>query len=436
VDVLTNGYYRVFVANSQGVLSAPAFNKVTISITRVSDVVALTCATGGTCVVGDTGPGGGKVFYVHASGTFACGATHTSTCKYLEAAPNTWSGGSADPTKLWAIAALGSSDVLSIVDDDRSAYNNASGIGLGYKNSLAIVGEGNDTTTAAGAARAYRGGSQSDWYLPTTAELNLLCQWARNVTQSVTTACTGGTLNTGTGASGGFSTTYWSSSEYAGNSAWYQDFANGNQSTSWKYGTPYVRPVRAFGGTLTCADGGICAVGDTGPGGGVVFYVQASGGTFACGATLALTCKYLEAAPANWLTGTTGDPTRSWATHVNVPSNQVTAVIGARGTAIGSGYKNSLAIVAQTDNVAATSAAVEARAYRGPNSRTDWYLPTKNELNELFLERARVGGFTTGDYWSSSEWNDDTSWLQRFTDGSTVVPAKEDLAFVRPVRAF
>ena len=34
VDVLTNGYYRVFVANSQGVLSAPALNKVTISISR------------------------------------------------------------------------------------------------------------------------------------------------------------------------------------------------------------------------------------------------------------------------------------------------------------------------------------------------------------------------------------------------------------------
>ena len=34
VDVLTNGYYRVFVTNSQGVLSAPALNKVTISISR------------------------------------------------------------------------------------------------------------------------------------------------------------------------------------------------------------------------------------------------------------------------------------------------------------------------------------------------------------------------------------------------------------------
>jgi hypothetical protein len=127
------------------------------------------------------------------------------------------------------------------------AYNNASGIGLGYKNSLAIVAQGNDTTTAAGAARAYSGGSQSDWYLPTTAELNLLCQWARNVAQSVTTRCTGGTLNTGTGLGGGFSTgAYWSSSEYDDFLAWHQIFSTGTQSNFPKNSTYYVRPVRAF----------------------------------------------------------------------------------------------------------------------------------------------------------------------------------------------
>jgi len=251
VDVLTNGYYRVFVANSQGVLSAPAFNKVTISISRVSDVVALSCAAGGACAIGDTGPGGGKVFYVHASGTFACGATLSSTCKYLEVAPNTWSGGIADPTKLWAVSAKQTTDVTAITDD-ASAYNDALGIGLGYQNSLAIVAQGNDATTAAGAARAYAGGSQSDWYLPTTAELNLLCQWARNITQSVTTACTGGTLNTGTGASGGFSAdSYWGSSEFSRNFAWYQYFGDYSPDYSSKNGTAYVRPVRAFGGTLT-----------------------------------------------------------------------------------------------------------------------------------------------------------------------------------------
>jgi len=257
VDAVTNGYYRVYVANSQGVLSAPATNIVTISVPRAptaaeiaagttTTTVALTCATGGVCAVGDTGPGGGKVFYVHASGTFACGATLSSSCKYLEVAPNTWSGGVNDPTKLWATSTYSSADILTITND-ASAYNDVLGIGLGYKNSLAIVGQGNDTTTAAGAARAYAGGSQSDWYLPTTAELNVLCQWARNVAQSVTTVCTGGTLNTGTGASGGFSTVgYWSSSEYDDSFAWAQGFSNGNQGGNLKNFTLYVRPVRAF----------------------------------------------------------------------------------------------------------------------------------------------------------------------------------------------
>jgi hypothetical protein len=187
------------------------------------------------------------VFYKHASGTFACGATLSQYCTYLEVAPNTWSGGSADPWNLlWAISTYQSVDVPSITNDS-SAYYNASGIGLGYKNSEAIVAQGNDTTTAAGAARAYSGGSQSDWYLPTTAELNLLCQWARNVPQSVTTACTGGTLNTGTGASGGFSSTgYWGSSEGAANLAWVQDFVIGDQFDYGKGYPVHVRPVRAF----------------------------------------------------------------------------------------------------------------------------------------------------------------------------------------------
>jgi hypothetical protein len=250
VNVLTNGYYRVFVANSQGVLSAPALNKVTISISRVSDVVALTCATGGVCAVGNDGPGGGKVFYVHASGTFLCGATLNQNCKYLEVAPNTWSalsGGTRDPRLIWAISTYASTDILTITNDS-SAYNNALGIGLGYKNSKAIVDQGNDTTTAAGAARAYGGGSQSDWYLPTTAELNLLCQWARGVDQSVTSRCTGGTLNTGTGASGGFSFNYyWSSSEKSAIEAHEQDFGSGFQGSITKnYGGDSVRPIRAF----------------------------------------------------------------------------------------------------------------------------------------------------------------------------------------------
>jgi hypothetical protein len=55
---------------------------------------------------------------------------------------------------------------------------------------------------------------------------------------------------------------------------------------------------------LTCATGGTCAVGDTGPGGGKVFYVRASGGTFtSTGSDCNTTCKYLEAAPTDQSTG-------------------------------------------------------------------------------------------------------------------------------------
>ena len=226
----------------------PATTTVPSATTTVAPITTTTTTLAPVVYqVGQTGPGGGIVFYVHASGTFDCGATLSQDCTYLEVAPNTWSGGSADPSNLlWAISTYQSVDVPSITDDS-VAYNNASEIGLGYKNSLAIVAQGNDTTTAAGAARAYSGGSQSDWYLPTTAELNLLCQWARNVPQSVTTQCTGGDLNTGTGASGGFSIHwYWSSSEGANHNAWLQDFAFGYQYGASKFGALSVRPVRAF----------------------------------------------------------------------------------------------------------------------------------------------------------------------------------------------
>ena len=46
----------------------------------------VSCANGGTCVVGDIGPGGGAEFYADEGG-FACGPDLTLTCKYLEAAP-------------------------------------------------------------------------------------------------------------------------------------------------------------------------------------------------------------------------------------------------------------------------------------------------------------------------------------------------------------
>ena len=213
---------------------------------------AAACASGATYTVGSTGPCGGIVYYVDSAG-FSCGPTLALVCNYLEVARSGWSTGGSDPTKLWAVTANQSSNVPGVVPQPASLLNVTSEIGLGYKNSVAIVTQGNDTSTAAGAARAYAGGGTTDWYLPTSAELNLLCQWNHGYTQSVTTECqslgaASGTLNTGTGAttSGFMAGNYWSSSEYGAINAWHQGFSNGVQDYDWKSDPRYVRPVRAF----------------------------------------------------------------------------------------------------------------------------------------------------------------------------------------------
>lgn len=186
---------------------------------------------------------------------------------------------------------------------------------------------------------------------------------------------------------------------------------------------------------VPCASGGECAVGDTGPGGGIVFYVAS--GTFSCGLSGASTCKYLEAAPANW-NGAGGDPNISWSTDTDPGAgrgNQTTSVPGADGTAIGTGYQNSLDISNQYGNAGVTTAAMKARLYSG-GSKSDWHLPSKNELNELYLKRATVGGFADDTYWSSSESASDKAWRQNMTLSNQFTYDKFDVSRVRPIRAF
>jgi len=242
------------VASSSGTFTAT----FTTPVAQSSSVFKLTIQSGANTPyyeVGWTGPGGGFVYYVNNAG-FDCGPTFTARCKYLEVAPSGWNTGS-DPTKQWATGTSSSGNAsldVSGITNNSSAYNNLLGVGLGYQNSLAIVTQNglysaSSNNYAAGAARAYAGGSKSDWYLPTTAELNLLCQWARGIAPSVTTACTGGSLPSatyGAGTAGFVASPYWSSSEYGASLAWRQFFFNGTQDTTSKVNTTYVRPVRAF----------------------------------------------------------------------------------------------------------------------------------------------------------------------------------------------
>jgi uncharacterized protein YjbI with pentapeptide repeats len=194
----------------------------TVAVTATT-TVPLTCATGGSCAVGDTGPGGGIVVYAGGSGS--------ST--YLEVANQTWYS-SSEAIFRWChpqVALVGASGVA---------------IGTGRANSAAI----RSVCTSNGGAYwihqknlAGGVGGKTDWHLPSLDELNQVCRYARQLPVD-TAVCSGGTLRAGfIGAS------YWSSTERSTSYAWYQNFSNGGQAhnDSPKSLGIYVRPVRLFG---------------------------------------------------------------------------------------------------------------------------------------------------------------------------------------------
>lgn len=121
------------------------------------------------------------------------------------------------------------------------------------------------------------------------------------------------------------------------------------------------------------------AIGDTGPGGGIVFYI----------------------AP------------------------------GANGTAIGTGGQNSIVVAINCMGLAANAA--ESYVLNGISG---WFLPSKDELNKLYLNRGVVGGFANAYYWSSSQISDFWAWMQFFENGEQKDYSKNQSLRVRAVRDF
>ena len=237
----------------------------TITATNTAGSATATYQLRVTGDLGDIGPGGGRIFYYSATG-FNCGPAHSATgsptggkCKYLEVAPSGWSGPLTDPQKVWAVLATN----VAVPNVTRLPHPHAglltdSGVGLGYKDSVALVSYGESTTASAvGAARAYAGGSKNDWYLGSPVELSLLCQWARGVPSNITSGCTtsgglNGPLNNANSA-GLTSSSYWSSTQDTNNSYAFNVLIQGSDSAEYKIGsslrtqsTIYVRPIRAF----------------------------------------------------------------------------------------------------------------------------------------------------------------------------------------------
>jgi len=159
------------------------------------------------------------------------------------------------------------------------------------------------------------------------------------------------------------------------------------------------------------------AIGDIGPSGaGIVFYVTTDG------------LHGLEAAPEDQ----NGGAAVSWSSITDAFADGSSAL----PTDLGTGSANTDAIIDQ--NGGAASAAQICRDYTG-GGLTDWFLPSKDELNLLYGQKATVGNFITDDsyaYWTSSEGIATSAYYQWFSNGSSGTTGKTMSHLVRAIRAF
>ena len=205
------------------------------------------------------------------------------------------------------------------------------------------------------------------------------------------------------------------------------------------------------------------ALGDIGPGGGVIYHIVPAGFTVQMvNADNNYTAHYLEAAPSNATGGAGGTAaTMMWRvgnTNAAVTGlvNITTAAIGtgtgtpttAQMTAInadiGMGRKNTDLIVAFYEGQTTTylNAARAADDYEG-GTASDWFLPSIGELYWLYQNRAQLNDKdgitampTTGYFWSSSQSGNSGAWAQLFSDGNRFDTNKGNDISVRSVRAF
>lgn len=165
----------------------------------------------------------------------------------------------------------------------------------------------------------------------------------------------------------------------------------------------------AYGNELDFTTKPAYVIGETGPAGGLVFYLDGNGGG-------------LEAAPKS----------TEW------PGNQwgcTNLVIGSTGTGIGTGQANTTVIVT---GCSATGIAARLCDDLVVNGFSDWFLPSKDELALIRsnLYANGLGDFDGYRYWSSSEENAGFAWWEAMDSGNKAAGTKTNTYFVRAVRVF
>jgi hypothetical protein len=166
-----------------------------------------------------------------------------------------------------------------------------------------------------------------------------------------------------------------------------------------------------------------CAVGRQGPGGGIVFMTPST-----LGNTSGL---FYEAAPSTW-SSPSGDPTSAWC-------NNTTDLLGVASTVAGINSMDGVAKSTVMLGVCTSGAANLADAYTATVNGVvygDWFLPSKGELVQIYVNRFAIGGFSSGTYWSSSEYGAKGARYQRFNPNNQANGDKNLTYYVRPVRVF
>ena len=149
--------------------------------------------------------------------------------------------------------------------------------------------------------------------------------------------------------------------------------------------------------------------------GGIVFYLDGNGGG-------------LIAAPSNQSSGA------QWGCYG-------TPISGADGTAIGTGAQNTIDI---ESGCSTPGTAADICVNLVLSGYTDWFLPSKDELNLMYqnigqgnaLGLGNVGGFANYVYWSSTELDNNDAWKRSFGSGAQNLGSKLVNGYVRSVRAF
>jgi len=179
--------------------------------------------------------------------------------------------------------------------------------------------------------------------------------------------------------------------------------------------------------TITVEEDGAYALRDIGPAGGYIFYDK---GYYSSG------WRYLEAAPVST------ESNKKWGSWdwTNCISLCGT-LIGGTELGVGTGQNNTNIIVAWLNSHSETGKAAQfcdALIYGG---YSDWFLPSRWELDLMYtnLKVFGVGGFKSAPssfYWSSSELGKDYALGLDFSDGFGVQASKDINYLVRAVRAF